>query len=225
MDKDVFGIWTLKNAKLVGTYEYPLVGSSPWIPDDLVPYTKRKEEKNPESKALHFYEHDFKFDATLRSKIKTISNLKDFRKYQSVILPDFSLLRDMPLYMQINQVGRSRAFGNFLMNEGINIIPNIRWGKENSYSFAFDGVELHKVIAVGAMGTGKNADNLKYFEQGFYRMLEVLKPSFVIVYGTLSDELKNSCKKYAIGFREYKTEKSKIHENKDDDVSSLFSEL
>ena len=225
MDKDVFGIWTLRNAKLVGTYQYPAVVSSPWIPEALFPYTKRKIVSNPENKSLHFYEHDFNFDATLRSRIKTHSNLTVFRKYQSIILPDFSLLRDMPLYMQINQVGRSRAFGNFLMNEGINIVPNIRWGNEDSYSFAFDGVEQHKILAVGALGSGKNEENLRYFEQGFYKMLEVLKPSYLIIYGTISDELKNACKLADCGFKEYKTEKSKIHETKEDLMSSLFSEL
>ncbi len=214
MDKDVFGIWTLRNAKLTGAYQYPSVKSSPWIPDDLVPYTKRRTISNPEKFALHFYEHDFKFDASTRSKIKTYENLEIFRKYQSVILPDFSLLRDMPLYMQIDQVGRSRAFGNFLMHEGIDIIPNIRWGKENSYDFAFDGVDQHKIVAVGALGSGKNKENLRYFEQGFCKMLDVLKPSFLIIYGRISDRLKNACRMADSGFREYNTEKSKIHEKK-----------
>lgn len=225
MDKDVFGLWTLKNSKPAGDFQFPSVKTCPWIPEDLVPFTKRRISSKPENKALHFYEHDFKFDATLRSKIKTCSNLEIFRKYQSIILPDFSLYRDMTLYMQINQIGRSRAFGNFLMNEGINIIPNIRWSDAKSYDFVFDGVEERKTVAVGALGSRKNNENLKYFELGFYKMLEVLKPSFVIIYGTISDELKIACKNAGSYFKEYQTEKSKIHESKEELISSLFSDL
>ena len=111
--------------------------------------TKETETIN---KAVHFYQLDENFVGCLSSKTKLTKKLETFSKYQSVILPDFSVYRDMPLAMQIFQVYKSRAIGNFLMQNEISIIPNIRWGDERTYEFAFEGIDKWGVVAVGAQG-------------------------------------------------------------------------
>jgi len=36
---------------------------------------------------------------------------------------------------------RNRAVGYWLQSNGIDIVPNVRWSDERSYSFAFEGLE------------------------------------------------------------------------------------
>ena len=65
--------------------------------------------------------------------------LDKLKKFQGIISPDFSLYRNMPLCMQMWNTYRGRALANFLSENDINIIPNVRFGDERTYSFCFEG--------------------------------------------------------------------------------------
>ena len=117
----------------------------------------------------------------------------------------------MPLAQQIFQVYKSRAVGNFLMQNGISIIPNVRWGDERTYEFAFEGIDKWGVIAIGVQGGYRDADNSYYFENGFYKMLECLEPESILCYGNLPDSLKAECKLRKINLKTYQTEISKVN--------------
>ena len=41
----------------------------------------------------------------------------------------------------------NRAVGAYLQEQGLNVIPNIRWQDKRSYDFCFDGVEKHQIPA------------------------------------------------------------------------------
>ena len=41
----------------------------------------------------------------------------------------------------------NRAVGVYLQEQGLNVIPNIRWQDKRSYDFCFDGVEKHQIPA------------------------------------------------------------------------------
>lgn len=112
--------------------------------------------------------------------------------------------------MQIFQVYKSRAIGNFLMQNEISIIPNIRWGDERTYEFAFEGIDKWGVVAVGAQGGYRDNENTQYFENGFYKMIEVLDPATILCYGELSDSLKAECSLRKIALKTYQTEISKV---------------
>ena len=208
--KDVFGFWQLKGTELSGKYEIPIVHGTSKIPESLVLFSTCEKETETINKAVHFYQLDKNFVGCLSSEIKLTKKLDTFRKYQSVILPDFSVYRDMPLAMQIFQVYKSRAIGNFLMQNEISIIPNIRWGDERSYEFAFEGIDKWGVVAVGAQGGYRDKENTQYFENGFYKMLEVLDPATILCYGELSDSLKAECSLRKISLKTYQTEISKV---------------
>lgn len=201
--KDVFGLWQIKGVLLSAEHQFPYIEGTSKLPKGLVPFTKRKKELHPEDKALHFYENDEKFINLFASQKKTTKELETFRKYRCVITPDFSVYRDLPLVMQMFQVYKSRAVGTFLQRNGIKIIPNIRWGDERTYDFAFEGLFQWGVVAVGVRGAYSNKDNAHYFEKGFLKMLEVIDPETVLCYGRLSTGLKNDCQLKKINIIEF----------------------
>ena len=85
----------------------------------------------------------------------------------------------MPLALQINNTFRSRWFGAFWQDLGAKVIPTISWGDERTWDFCFDGVEEGWVVFVATYC-------LEYpdrFMAGYNKMLEVIKPSAVIVCG------------------------------------------
>lgn len=208
--KDVFGLWQIKGAELAGKYEIPVIHGTSKIPCSLVPFTKCGKEAEPENKAVHFYQFDENFVNCLESHAKLTKKLETFRKFKSVILPDYSVYRDMPFARQIYQVYKSRAIGNFLMQNDIKVIPNVRWGDERTYDFAFDGIDKWGVVAVGVQGAYRDKENAEYFEKGFYKMLKALEPETILCYGNLSADLNAECEYRKIQVKTYPTEISKI---------------
>lgn len=207
--KDVFNLWQITNAEFSNKYEIPTVHGTSKIPEDIIPFTRCWKEKAPEKKAIHFYQLDETFVSFLGSEKKVKNKLDLFRKYQSVILPDYSIYRDMPFVMQINQVYKSRAMGNFLMQNGIQVIPNIRWGDERTYNIVFDGIDKWGVVAIGAQGGYRYNTNTEYFEKGFYKMIEELEPETVLCYGILSQKLQKECENKNILVKYYQTDISR----------------
>lgn len=208
--KDVFGFWQIKGAELSGKYEIPVIHGTSKIPDGLTLFTNCENEGNPQTRAIHFFQLDENFINCLESETKLTKKLETFRKFQSVISPDYSVYRDMSFAQQIYQVYKSRAVGNFLMQNGIKVIPNVRWGDERTYEFAFEGIDKWGVVAVGVQGAYRDKENTEYFEQGFYKMLDVLEPETILCYGNLSDALKAECEYRKINIKQYPTEISKV---------------
>ncbi len=98
-----------------------------------------------------------------------------------MISPDFSLYRDLPLGVQLWNTYRGRAIGHWLARNGIEVIPNVRWGDERSYAFCFDGVQAGKPVAVGTYGCigapfdRRHREDRLYFRKGLEAMLDRLR--------------------------------------------------
>lgn len=221
--KDVFGLWQIEGeTNFSGKYEIPCVHGTNKVPEELVLFSKSGAENDCKNKAIHFYELDERFvDKTENKQIfdELISTV--FSKFQSVILPDFSVYVDFPLVLQLFQVYKSRAIGSYLEKKGIPIIPNIRWSDERSYEFAFEGVKKHSLISVGVLG-GYRDNEAKYnFEKGFYEMLKILEPSKIITYGILPNYLEFDCKQRNIDIISFPTEISNRYRKKNDEQMEL----
>jgi len=212
---DVFGYWKIagynwaKDRKNEITSEIPIVHSCNLIPKELVLFGEHRKKANLRDagdKAIHFFQHDYLFNPAINSKKKLTAQLDVFRMYECVILPDCSVYRNMPLPVQQYQIYNNRATGVFLEQNGIKIIPSVRWGDEHSYSFCFEGLEKHSLLAVGTVGTIKDDDDNKYFYKGFMEMLSRLSPSGLLIFGKLPIELYYECDKRSIFVKEYKYE-------------------
>lgn len=182
--KDVFHAWMVLESKFDGTWEIPMIHKmsvNDYKNVKFIPFDKMRQHKGFDY-YVHFYIHDVQFGGIWNNPYQYLERLK---KYKGVISADFSLYRDMPLAMQMWNTYRSRTVGSWLQNNGVTVIPNVRWGDERSYEFCFSGIEKGSIVAVGSHGTVKNVIDRRYFEKGLDYMLKLIEPKDVIIYGGL----------------------------------------
>lgn len=183
--KDVFRAFLVKNATYDNFLEIPCLKSEAQKPLKLVVFSKAIHTKEYEA-WVHFYEDDAAFERIWNNPNVYLPILKKFR---GVITPDFSVYRDMPLVMQQWNIYRSRAIGHWLQENGVSVIPNIRWGDERTFELSCAGVKKHGVIAVGSHGCIKLVNDRKFFIDGLKYIMDTLKPEVLVVYGTTPDEI------------------------------------
>lgn len=165
------------------------------VPEDLIAYDdakmlhKKLYRKNPNyyvNKYVHFYIDDQKFDGKRGSIWKHPEKLIDLlRHFAGVISPDFSTYADFPKYVKGYNFYRMRAFDFIFQKHGIPVIHNVRWGTSETWSYCFDGIPINGIIAIGVVASGINkVVNRKYFKDGFLKVIELLKPTTIIIYGS-----------------------------------------
>ena len=98
-----------------------------------------------------------------------------------------SLYIDLPLSKQIEHSFKNKAYAVFLQNNGISVIPNVRWADERSFEFCFDGIQPNGIYAVSTHGCVKSKDQQKMFKTGLKEMLKRLAPRCTVVHGSMPD--------------------------------------
>ncbi len=189
---DVFHAFLVENAEYDGRIELPCIKTSDKIPSRLIPFSKAMERNTVDfNQWVMFYEHDKKFE---RLWNKPRAYLDKLKRFNGIISPDFSLYRNMPLVMQEWNTYRNRALAHWLQQNGIELIPNVRFNDERTYEFCFDGIEKGKTVAVGTHGCIKRTEDKELFKSGLEEMVKRLSPKTIIVYGAAPDDI---FKKYA----------------------------
>lgn len=135
---------------------------------------------------VHFYQHDYKFDGA-RCGIwfhpKRAAEI--FRHFAGIITPDFSTNLDFPFPWKIFNTYRMRAFGYWYSTLGGAVINNVRWGAEDTFIWTFEGIPHNSIVSTGTVASGfRNSENRELFETGFFKMIAVLRPHTIIVYGS-----------------------------------------
>lgn len=187
--KDVFNSFLVANADYDSELEIPVIKPIYIVPNEVISFSKAIGSKE-NNKWIHFYEDDFLFERIWRNPKKYLPILK---RFNGVILPDFSLYRDMPLCMQIWNIYRSRAIGVWLQKNGILVIPNVRWGDSRTIEICTAGLTPGGVIAVGSHGCIKDLANRHEFSSGFSQIIRRLCPSTVVIYGSAPSYLLDEC--------------------------------
>ncbi len=176
-------------------HDIPISSRSDSIPEQLIGWDEArsiykkeiKKSKNFKYPAfIHFYMDDQKFDSK-KTSIWTYpyEALKIIIHFQGIISPDFSTYSDFPEPIKIYNTYRMRAFGCFMESEGIPYIHNVRWGTKETWKYCFDGIPVHGVVAVGTVASGlRRKENRKLFEEGFRKMIEIIQPKVIIIYGS-----------------------------------------
>lgn len=191
---DVFKSGLVKGAHFCSLYEFPIIHRTDFKPHKAVPFEKAQQTKN-HAQWLHFYTYDNRFECVWNNPKRYI-NL--FRLFDGVISPDFSLYRELPLSMQIWNTYRNRALAYWLQNTGINIIPNICWGDERTYQFAFEGIAQGGTVAVSTNGCIQDKADRYYFIKGLAKMVETLKPDTIVNYSCTPDDIFGQYKEQGI---------------------------
>ncbi len=155
--------------------------------------TRRNDTLNTE-KGVHFFVDDYRFEAIYRNPEK--SWLK-FSQYRFILTPDYSLYADMPMWRQIESIGKSRWCGAWWQKRGMLVIPTVSWSNYLSYEFCFDGIEEYSCVAIGMIGCKGNRIG---FMHGYDAMLERIQPEAIICFGTPFKEMHGNI--IAVDYRE-----------------------
>lgn len=221
LKKDLFNAYMVENAVFDGFYEIPFI---PFVKYDFkisnfIPYDKTSKCQYKEGDIVHFYLDDIKFDGKFgiwnkiayKDKSKKGFQIQRLINATAVISPDFSTYYDMPRIMQIWNIYRSRTIGYYLSTFGIKVIPNVRWTDKQSYKYAFSGIYEGSVVALGTLGCSKSINDKKLLIQGFIELIIRIKPSLIIIYGPIIDELNYIIKKYNVKILQFNSQISIAH--------------
>lgn len=169
----------------VGMFKLPLVKKQEIILEDvkLIGYDKVNQSDDYD-RIVHFFLDDYRFESIYNNPESKIETLK---KYKSVLTPDFSMFVEMPIALQLFSTFKNRWVGAYLQEQGISVIPTVRWGDLTSFNFCFDGIEKGSIVAVSTIGIKKEKS---HFILGYNEMLSRLKPNKIICYGKPFDEMK-----------------------------------
>ena len=123
-----------------------------------------------------------------------------FKRCAGIIGFDFSVHSDMPLVKQKAQMNDNLCLTYFYGKEGSVIIPNVRYGADETADDYLSAIPKHSLIAIGVHGFIKEKSQMAEWYCFLEKVLDVLDPSGVIVYGNLTshifDEFKNKYKFY-----------------------------
>ena len=204
---DVFHSQLVQDAKYDGYYELPKINTSSELPLKVIPFsTAISRNWNDFDCWIMFFEHDVKFERLWNNPGRYLEKLK---KFKGIISPDFSLYRNMPLCMQIWNTYRGRSIAFWLQHNGIEVIPNVRFGDERTFDFCFDGIERNKTVAVGTHGCIKRREDKIFFKVGLALLVQRLSPKTIIVYGSAPDNIFKPYKDMGINIIVFESEFSK----------------
>ena len=117
-----------------------------------------------------------------------------FGQYKGIIQPDFSIYTDMPKAMQIWNHYRRNWLAQYYQAQGIRVIPAPNWSDENSFEWCFEGFPKGSCLCVSTVGCVQNVQARINFNAGFKEMLKRLEPSQLILYGAMTDPIREQVK-------------------------------
>lgn len=204
---DVFHAFLVENAEYAGDDEFPCIRTSACLPTRVITFSKALRTKDYNQWVV-FYEHDYQF---IRVWNQPRRYLKILQRFRGVISPDFSLYRNMPLCMQKWSTYQNRALGHWWSENGIEVIPNVRFADNRSYSFCFDGVERNSTVCIGTLGCLKRKTERAIFQEGLAEMVIRLQPQTIIVYGAAPSEIFDNYRNMGIRIIVFESECTSSH--------------
>ncbi len=205
--KDVFNAFLVSLAFYSGIFEFPTIQPTYWIPNRLIAFSKAISSKDYDQ-WVHFYEFDYLFERVWRNPKRYLPILK---RFNGVILPDFSIYRDMPFVMQLWNIYRSRAIGFWLQTNDVKVIVNVRWGDKRTYHFCCDGISRGGSLAIGTNGSIGSVDDKRYFAEGLKVVVKKLAPQLIVVYGSAPDDIFTEYRNAGIEIAQFDCETTSSH--------------
>ena len=193
-------------ARFIGREDIPFCPTTAYeIPKRIITYSEARRiykkklrggNRNFKFDAfVGFYEDDQNFDTTGGIWFKWKYALRILQHFAGIITPDFSTNLDFPKPLRSWNTYRMRAFGYWYGKLGYQVINNVRWNDEESFSWCFHGIPKNSMVCIGTVASGlKKKENRPLFVIGIRKMMEALKPKIVLVYGSANypifDELR-----------------------------------
>ncbi|MCR4929399.1 MAG: DUF4417 domain-containing protein [Lachnospiraceae bacterium] len=181
-------------------------------------YHKHIKQKNYDfyvNAFINWYTDDYKFDNSHGIWYESNKALEIIQHFAGIITPDFSTYQDFPIPIKLYATYRMRMFGYWAGNKGIRVINNVRWGTEETYSYCFEGIPDNSIVSIGTVGGGpRKLNNRERFEKGLYKMVEVLHPHTILVYGSANGECFYNLSKQGIKIVSYPSKTARDFERR-----------
>ena len=197
----------LNGANLVGSEHYPELQPVCIIPDEVVGFNEKNSVKNPEQYYLDHFIDDYHFERVWNNCDKYLAA---YRRFKGVIGTDYSVYRDMPLWVRKYNVGRNRTIAYYLQKNNISIVPVASWAYLEDFEWCLDGLPKDSSIAISTNGCMSNFVSKTTFLDGIDLLQEILRPKFLIIAGGPLAELD---KKYS-NIRYYKNFSQRLAERR-----------
>lgn len=224
---DVWNAFMVKGASYSNFSDIPICPcTASTTPKQLISYDDAKALFYKENKSgnssftinayIHFYIDDQKFDGKQSSiwlyPQKALDIIKHF---EGIITPDFSTYVDFPDPIKRYNTYRMRAFGTWIANSGIKVINNVRWGTSETWNYCFDGIPINSIVSIGTISGGPRKHiNRRRFETGLFKMVEVLKPHTILIYGSANGKCFDLLKEKGITIVSFQSKTAKVFEGR-----------
>ena len=164
-------------------------------PELLVPFNAvmslKPQQKTSCFPFFHFFIHDYQFERLWSNPTPYVPFLKSLNRG---IGPDHSMFHYMhPSELLINCC-RNRMMAFFLQRQGVLLIPNACFGRENTLQWAFDGLPENSVLATGSISCMEDGMVKRSFLNGLHELDRKKHPEILYVYGEFPEEWKDKFK-------------------------------
>lgn len=176
---EAYNLRDIDFARLSEKCQMPILKATNHVPKDLMSFNYLLSSQDYE-KGIHFWIDDYQFE---RIWNKPYDYIEKMAKFDCMMTPDFSTYREMPLPMVAWNLFRSRLVGQIYQDAGITVIPTLEWCREDSFDFAFEGIEKGGTVGVSTIGNKNEEIARQMFFDGMDEAIRRIEPSTVIVYG------------------------------------------
>ena len=191
-EPDFLNFLKIKDMKLMGPYGFPEIkGVRIRHPEDVkllgFNYATNPKTLDKDKQWVHFFLPDYRFQQVWNNPVKYIDC---FKQYKGICSPDFSCYIGMPKAMQIFNVYRMAFLSAFYEREGIKVLPSVTWGEADTYEWCFSWIPKGSAVVVSTVGCVQNKQATKEFLKGYEKMLDIVQPYQVILYGHVNEDIK-----------------------------------
>lgn len=190
-ESDFLNYLKIQNMELLGPYGFPKVkGVRLRHPEDVrllgFNYATNKKTEDKDKQWVHFFLPDYRFQQVWNHPENYI---ECFKQYKGICSPDFSCYIGMPRAMQIFNVYRMAFLSAYFERYGVKVLPSVTWGEPDTYDWVFSWIPKGSAVVVSTVGCVQNKKATVEFLKGYEKMLEVVDPYQVILYGHITDDI------------------------------------
>ena len=169
-----------RGIEFTGKYQFPIVQPTYSDPPAHIASVHRLRGK-PDSVLHKICGHFFTAD----SNIEPFWNypfryLQWLKKLDRVISTDFSLYTNMMQMQKLWNSFRNKLMSAFFQRNGIDVIPAPSWGDLDNMELYMEGWPKESLIAINSTGVGLDKRCRHIWLEGYYAMLDILKPIHII---------------------------------------------
>lgn len=93
-----------------------------------------------------------------------------------------------------------------MQENGVRVIPNIRWGDSRTYELCCTGIPHGGTIAIGSHGCIRLVQEREPFKSGLDYVIKHLHPDTIVVYGKAPGSMFDEYRKAGISIKQFESD-------------------